>query len=82
MVYNKTDVYNEEIKDLVKRILLICDKEKIPMFMSFAVQNDENGTKYISEMQSAASHGIELEKDLLVKHALVIAGIYPQSESN
>ena len=72
MDYSRKDIYDHEIKDLVKQILLICDHHHIPVFMSFAVENSKEKTTYVNEMLSAAAEGLTLKDDKLVKHALVM----------
>lgn len=70
--YSKEDIYKEKIDDYVKKIRLACNEYKIPMFMSFAVENSKNNTKYITEMQSAQASGTLLTNDRLVKHAMIM----------
>lgn len=74
MGYSKKKEYDMEIKELVKTILLRCDKHKIPVFISLAVEDDGRDTKYVTEMLSAANLGVSLKKDNLVKFALVTSG--------
>lgn len=71
--FSKKTVYNDKIKTYVKKIRLVCDEYKIPMFMTFAVENTPKGTKYVTEMHSAAACNTELTNDRLVKHALVMS---------
>lgn len=70
--FSKRDIYDTKIKDHVKRILLMCDEYNIPMFMTFAVENNPQNTTYVSEMRSAAACDLVLTNDRLVKHALVM----------
>lgn len=74
MGYSKKKEYDREIKELVKTLLLRCDKHKIPIFISLAVEDDGRDTKYVTEMLSAANLGVSLKKDNLVKFALVTSG--------
>lgn len=74
MEYSKKAVYDENIKEFVKKVVLLCEKEKIPMFMTFALENDSKHTDYVVEMLSAASEGRSLKDDRIVKHALIVNG--------
>ena len=70
--YSKKAIYNSKIKPLVKKIQLACDEYKLPMFMTFAVENTPNNTVYVNEMHSAAACETVLTNDRLVKHALIL----------
>ena len=70
--YSKKAIYNSKIKPLVKKIQLACDEYKLPMFMTFAVENTPNHTVYVNEMHSAAACETVLTNDRLVKHALIL----------
>lgn len=72
--YYKKDVYEQEIKDVVKKLLLLCDQHHMPVFLTIPVANTDTGTEYVTEMQSALSAGANLKNDMLVKHALVVNG--------
>lgn len=72
--FDKTEEYNEEILDLVTKLRIACNRNKIPMFVSICVKNDENGTLYKNEMVGAASSGIKLNDDKLVKFVNVLNG--------
>lgn len=74
MDFNRREDYEKHVKDLVRQVLLACDYYKIPVFMSFAVENGRDGTAYVNEMLSAAAEGVTLRDDKLVKHALVMDG--------
>lgn len=74
MDYSKRDVYESTIREHVKKVLLLCEREGIPMFMTFALENTKNGTNYVVEMLSAASEGVTLKDDHIAKHALVVNG--------
>lgn len=70
--FNKKTIYNDKIKPLIRKIRLICDEYQVPMFMTFAVENSQKGTKYETEMHSGAACDTVLTNDRLVKHALVM----------
>ena len=88
MTYDKKEAYDNDLRPLIKQILLICDREKIPVFMSFAVKNDDEGTEYEAELLSAPSQGHRLTDDLLTQYAMVQNGakvvpraVYPKLEN-
>ena len=73
-MFDKSRTYEKKLKELVKKILLICNAEQIPVILSFAVADDGNTTTYISEMLSAAAIGSSLTEDKIARHAAVING--------
>ena len=40
-LFNKEDVYDNEISPLMKKIIAICKEHEIPVIASFAYENDE-----------------------------------------
>jgi hypothetical protein len=73
--YDKTEIYeNEGIVDLMVKLKQKCGKFDIPMIVTFALKNDENGTEYKTEMISAVSSGINLKEDRFVKFVNVMNG--------
>lgn len=72
--FDKTEEYESEIIDLVTQLRIACNRNKIPMFVSICIKNDENGTKYKNEMVGAASSGIKLNDDKLIKYVNVLNG--------
>ena len=70
--YTKKTEYDKYIKEHVKEILIQCDYHHIPVFMCFAVNNENGTTQYINEMLSAAAEGVTLNDDKICKHALVM----------
>lgn len=74
MKFNKTNSYEQEIKSYVKKILLLCERERIPAFFTFAIKNEGKDTDYITEMISATSVDVSLKNDKIARHALITAG--------
>lgn len=72
--YNKNTVYKKYVKDLVEEIRFICDMNHIPFFATFAVENDENKTTYISEAVATGSRGYDLADNRITKHLLINTG--------
>lgn len=74
MSFSKRQEFETDVLCHVREVLLQCDRHRIPVFMTFAVEDSEEGTKYVSDMLSSANLGVPLKDDLLVKHALIMAG--------
>lgn len=73
--YDKTEIYETEgIIDLLFKLKQQCGKNGIPMIVTVAIKNDENGTEYKTEMVSAVSSGINLKEDRFVKFVNVMNG--------
>jgi len=70
--FDKTEEYNNEIIDLVTKLRIACNRNKMPMFVSVCIKNDEHGTIYKNEMVGAASSGIELSDDKLVGYVNIL----------
>ena len=81
--YSKNELYENRIKDYVKRILILCEEYQIPVFMTFALENTDTETVYETEMLSAAFEGKQLTDDKIAKHALVMNGfeVVPENMS-
>lgn len=73
-MFDKTDFYNKNIKEVVQKLKLLCDREHLPMFLSIAVADDGEKTKYCNEMISAANAEVTLSDNLLPKFANVLNG--------
>lgn len=70
-LYDKEQVYKQRLKKLVTDLKLICISEKIPMFITFAVADDGNKTKYIHDMVLSAA-GRELSENRIAKILLYL----------
>lgn len=49
-IYDKTSLYEKEVKPLVKALMLKCIACRLPVFVSVAVKNDDEGTKYANNV--------------------------------
>lgn len=72
--YNKNNVYKKYVKDLVEEIRFICDMNHIPFFATFAVENNEKKTTYVSEAVATGSRGYDLTDNRINKHLLINTG--------
>lgn len=72
--FDKTAEYEDGIIDLITQLRIACNRNDIPMFVSVCIKNDEHGSVYKNEMVGAASSGIKLEDDKLIKFVNVLNG--------
>ena len=72
--YDKEEIYEKELMEKIQEILRICNKEQLPIFISVAVKNDENKTKYVNEMFPSATNDIFLKDDYFPNFVNVING--------
>ena len=72
--FDKTGEYESEIIDLITQLRIACNRNKIPMFISVCIKNNEHGSLYKKEMVGAASSGINLKDDKLVGFVNVLNG--------
>jgi hypothetical protein len=72
--YEADKEQKKEIEEKIKELLELCQINRIPMFLSVALQNDKNGTKYKNIMYSAKVHDIRLTDDQIEKHILISNG--------
>jgi hypothetical protein len=49
MAYDKTEIYAKDIAPLVKQILLLCDQNQIPAFITLALRDDGKESKRITQ---------------------------------
>lgn len=82
--YDKTEEYENEVMELAFQLRKVCNRLKIPMFLSICVKNDNKESVYKNEMVSAVSEGIQLQDDKLVKFVNVLNGFetVPKSEDD
>ena len=74
MAYDKKTLYKKEIAPLIQDLLVACDRYQIPMFATFAIQDNGKDTVYQSEMISSMNAGVTLSNDLLPKHVNILNG--------
>lgn len=82
--YDNTEVFNKSIAPIVAELERACYRAKIPMFASFAVQTDKNGTTYRNSYLSPASIRKKLVDDQMAQHIRVMQGykvIAPEDET-
>lgn len=72
--FDKREIYNDVIKEKVTDLIQACNKERMPVFISVCVKNDEDGTEYEKEMFASASNDINLKEDQIPKYVNVSNG--------
>ena len=75
-IIDKTKVFEEEIRPLLNDAMRLCSNNGIPAFYACAAENNEEGTKYLTDMVSAVTNDIHLKDDKLVDFANVLNGFY------
>lgn len=82
-VFDKRKEYETLIAEKVIELKKLCHMQKVPMFITVCIANDESGTEYEKEMVSATTCGYTLFDDQIAKHVNVTLGfdtIQPSSE--
>lgn len=69
--YDKTNLYASKIEPIVRDLKVMCIAEELPMFVSVAVKNDENGTEYINNTVMGVT-GVKLKDNRIAKLLLYI----------
>ena len=81
--FNKEDIYNNKIKDIVDELRSACYEAGIPMFLSMAVSQTKESTRYQTEAISPEYIDTPLVDDKFPKFINVNNGfdtVYPGSE--
>ena len=73
-VFDKEDVYTNEIEQKVIELKQLCNRERLPFFIAICTKNDEHGTEYKKEMLSAVTQEVRLKEDLIPKFVNVTLG--------
>lgn len=72
--FNKREIYESLLEEKIIELKRLCHMEKIPMFITVCLENNENGTTYEKEMVSAATCDFDLADDQIAKHVNVSLG--------
>ena len=72
--FDRTKEYETEIADLLFKLRAACNRNKMPMFVSVCVKNNDKESVYKSEMVGTVSSGIKLTDDKIVKFVNVLNG--------
>lgn len=74
MVYDHSKIYKKQIHPLVNEIKKLCAVNDIPFFSSFAIANDEKGTKYDNNGFLSNSTSRILKDDKFPAYLAVVRG--------
>lgn len=72
--FNKRAEFDALLSEKVSELKRICHMHKIPMFVTFCIENNEKESVYEKEMISCATCGFELTDDQIAKHVNVSLG--------
>lgn len=72
--YDKNDIYEAEVLPKIQELLRLCNREQIPLFISAATKNNEDGTEYRNEMYASATNNVFLKDDYFPNFVNVING--------
>lgn len=70
--YNKEHIFDSQLKEMLDKIDIICRQEQIPYFFTCAIKNDEQDTKYHSEMLSTLKSDRILKNDIIAEMLEII----------
>ncbi len=73
-IYDKTDIYKEEIEPLVVSAMRLCVKHDIPFIFQCAVANDAKTTTYAGDFWLTGSGQINLSEDRFERYLAVMNG--------
>ena len=72
--FDKTKEYDSKLAGMIHELIKYCSVNGIPLFVSACIKNDEKESIYKSDMVSAASAGVKLTDDRLVRFVNVLNG--------
>ena len=73
-IMNKKKIYEEKIAPLAQTLMQACSEEKIPVFITAAVSNNDVSTDYVTNMSSALVNDVLLGNDKFPKLVNVMNG--------
>lgn len=79
---NLKTVYEDNIAELVQKLIIECEKNSLPMYISCCVENSEYGAEYIRECRGTGSNGNILIDDQIATHLCVANGFKVAPVSN
>ena len=75
-VYDKNKEYLEEIAPIIKELKIACNLLKLPLFLTVAVANNEEGTEYKNDAIHASAD-VCLKEDRIADIILLLNGFQP-----
>jgi hypothetical protein len=76
--YNKKEIFEAEIKPIVNNLIKLCNRERIPCFMTFLPSNTDKDLNkaYENFYLSPGQYGIHLDKDQFRDHINITVGFH------
>lgn len=81
--FDNSDIFQCEIEKRMEELKILCNKYRIPMFISMCIKNDKNGSVYKSDMVGTVSNEIYLKDDKIPHYVNVLNGfdtVPPQTD--
>lgn len=72
--FDKTNEYDTKLSGMMREMIKYCSVNGIPVFISACIKNDNKESVYRSDMVSAASAGVNLTDDRLIRYVNVLNG--------
>lgn len=72
--FDKKDIYEQVLKEKILELKLLCNRERMPMFIAVCTENSKKETRYEAELVGSYSNGIILKEDLVPKFLNVYNG--------
>lgn len=72
--FNKKKEYDKNIKEKVEEIKKICNNLDIPCFMTFCVENSEEGSVYQTEYLSPGQKQQQLKRNRFADYVNIMNG--------
>lgn len=80
-MFNKEEIFNQEIAPIVQELKSACFKQGIPMFLSCAVKDAKPDTEYINEMVSPSQLNVTLGDDKIAEMVKILNGFVAVPET-
>ena len=81
-VFDKRELFEEEVTPLLEEIKTFCKVNKIPFFFSACVKNDNEGSEYIHDGNLCESNKIVLTDDKITDFIRILCGFKIREKNN
>ena len=81
-IFDKTDIYNEEIQPILDKLDIVCKANKIPYFFTACVKNDETESEYRNEGNLCGSNEFVLKTDKITDFFRILCGFKLETKQN
>ena len=80
--YDKTEIYEEKIKDKMEELAKICRDNDIPFFLTCCIKNTDSDSVYKTQASSPETYGYSISKNHFEHHVNVMNGFTTMPESS